>query len=118
MSNARKFAAFFITLFALAGSAAAQSSATDVTPKGAHYVEFDYASHMAGADEGGFHDFCVHYLQGVGHSAQVGVNIEAVSPIVEDQGVELQPNAKWQFYSDEHRGLSACVATTLYLPVM
>lgn len=116
--NTKAFFFSFLALCAFAIPAAAQSSATDVAPAGSHYVEVDYASHMTTPDAGGFHDFCAHYLYGAGHSVQLGVNIEDVHPIVEDQGVELQPNAKWQFYANERRGVSAAVATTLYLPVM
>lgn len=109
--------AVVLTVAALTGEADAQSPSTDVLPQGAHYVEFDYASHMESVAEGGYKTFTAKFAEGVGRSMEIGMNIETASPVVPDQGLEIQPNLKWRFYENESTGVSASVGTVLYVPI-
>ena len=91
--------------------AVAQSSSTDVLPRGAVYVEFDLNGHIARFRDGGYQTYASRFVFGVSRNVEAGINVEFSNPVVPDQGVELQPNVKWQFHNDETHGTSASVGS-------
>lgn len=115
-------AVFALALFAASAQAArAQSSifnapSTDVLPPHSLYVEADYAAHLSSYEKGGFDFFGPSLIYGLRKQVEVGVNAyftKSSEPTV----AELQPNAKWQFYSDEGRGLAAAAGGVLFVPL-
>ena len=108
---------------ALAGSAGAQSTifnipSTDVVAKQKTYFEFDFISHLEGHDKGGFQAYIPRVVYGVGKGVEVGLNVGFTDALASKQPVEIQPNLKWQFYSDEEKGLAATFGGIAYLPVV
>lgn len=95
----------------------AQSSSTDVLPRGSFYVEVDFNTHPMRFRDGGYQTYASHLVFGVSRNLEAGVNLEFSNPITPDQGVELQPNIKWQFHNNESKGTAASIGGVLYLPV-
>jgi hypothetical protein len=114
--------AIWLALFAASAQVArAQSSifnapSTDVMPPHSLYVEADYAAHLSSYEKGGFHFFGPSLIYGLRKQVEVGVNAYFTKSS-EPTAAELQPNAKWQFYSDEGRGLAAAAGGVLFVPL-
>src|SRR5260370_17062560 len=47
----------------------------------------------------------------------MGTNVALTKALLPDQPVELQPNIKYQFYSNEKTGVSAAAGGILYTPI-
>ncbi len=112
----------WLALFAASAQAArAQSSifnapSTDVLPPHTLYVEADYAAHLSSYEKGGFNFFGPSLIYGLRKQVEVGVNAYFTNSSG-PTAAELQPNAKWQFYSDEGRGLAATAGGVLFVPL-
>ncbi|MBV9928419.1 MAG: hypothetical protein JOZ96_25615 [Acidobacteria bacterium] len=109
-----------VTFFA--GKARAQSTlfnipSTDVVAKKHTYLEFDFVSHLEPHSDGGFRAYVPRAVFGVGKHWEVGTNVAFLDAESPDQPVELQPNVKYQFYSNEESGVSAAAGGILYAPV-
>jgi hypothetical protein len=110
----------FLTL--LYGSASAQSTlfnipSTDVVAKKKVYLEFDFVSHLEHHENGGFQSYIPRAVFGLGKRTEAGVNITFADTLVGDQPIELQPNVKHQFYSNEEKAVTIAAGGILYLPV-
>lgn len=90
---------------------------TDVVPKKKTYFEFDFVGHLEHFTDGGFHEYVPRVVFGVGKRLEVGTNVAFLRTETPDQPVELQPNVKYQFYSNESKGVSAASGGILYTPV-
>jgi hypothetical protein len=90
---------------------------TDVVAKKKTYVEFDFISHLESHRNGGFQTYVPRAVFGVGKNLEAGVNVSFTDALAPDQPVELQPNIKYQFYSNEANGFAASVGGILYTPV-
>ncbi|HEX8151353.1 MAG TPA: hypothetical protein VF591_29500 [Pyrinomonadaceae bacterium] len=90
---------------------------TDVVAPKKTYLEFDFISHLEPHDEGGFQAYVPRAVFGAGRRVEVGVNVAFLDAESPGQPVELQPNVKYQFYSDEDNGVSAAAGGVLYTPV-
>jgi hypothetical protein len=88
---------------------------TDVVAKHKTYFEFDFLSHLASHVNGGFQSYVPRAVFGVAKGVEAGVNL-AVTDIGGPKLVEIQPNVKWQFYSNEKSGVAATVGGIAYLP--
>ena len=88
---------------------------TDVVAKKKVYFEFDFLSHLAKHQNGGFQSYVPRAVVGVAKSLEAGVNV-AVTDIGGPKLVEIQPNVKWQFYSNEKSGVASTVGGIAYLP--
>jgi len=104
------------------GSARAQSTlfnipSTDVVAEKHVYLEFDFISHLEPHDEGGFQAYVPRAAFGAGKRFEAGVNVAFLDAEAPDQAVELQPNVKYQFYSNEDNGVSAAAGGILYTPI-
>ncbi len=89
---------------------------TDVVAKKKVYFEFDFLSHLAKHQNGGFQSYVPRVVVGVAKGLEAGVNV-ATTDIGGPKLVEIQPNVKWQFYSNEKSGVAATVGGLAYLPV-
>lgn len=112
----------WLALFAASAQGArAQSSifnapSTDVIPAHELYVEADYIAHAASYRKGGFQFFGPSVIYGVRKNFEVGVNAYFTKS-AEPTAAELQLDAKWQFFSDESRGLAAAAGGVLFVPL-
>lgn len=109
--------ALFVVLLLCGTPAYAQSASTDVLPKGTHYLEFDLNSHLERHQDGGYQTYASRLVVGVKKRLEVGLNMELSHPIVPDQGIELQPNIKWQYYHNESKGTAASVGAIAFVPI-
>ena len=117
------WAGLFVLVLMLAGAerAGAQSTlfnipSTDVVAEKKLYLEFDYIGHLEEFEDGGFHAYVPRAVVGLGKNVEVGVNV-AVNHLDDLHPVEIQPNIKWKFYSDEESGVSAAAGAIMYVPV-
>ena len=122
--NHLTFALGLLCALALAGSSrvAAQSTlfnipSTDVVAKGKTYVEFDFIGHLESHKNGGFEAYIPRIVVGVGKGVEVGMNIGTLDALAPHQPVELQPNVKWQAYSNSDNGVAVTTGFIAYLPV-
>ena len=90
---------------------------TDVVAPKKTYLEFDFISHLEPHDEGGFQAYVPRAVFGAGRKVEVGVNVAFLDAEADDQAVELQPNVKYQFYSNEDNGVTAAAGGILYTPI-
>lgn len=89
---------------------------TDVVAKKKTYLEFDFIGHLESDAKGGFQTYVPRAVFGVGGNVEVGVNIAATrsaAPTV----AYIQPNIKWQFYSNEKAGTALSGGAILYTPL-
>ena len=90
---------------------------TDVVAKKKTYVEFDFVSHLEAHKDGGFQGYVPRVVFGVGKHVEIGTNVAFADTLAPDQPVELQPNIKYQFYSNEKNGVAAAAGGMLYTPI-
>ena len=113
---------FVISVFALSAiGASAQSTvfnipSTDVQSPGKAYLEGDFMIHFGSLREGGYQEYGARLVVGLPGNMEVGINgfhVRAESP----EPIELQPNFKWQFYSNEKTGLAFATGVLISTPV-
>jgi uncharacterized protein YndB with AHSA1/START domain len=91
---------------------------TDVVAAKKVYVEMDFLTNYAWQREGSFQNYIPRAVVGVGRNVEAGVNVSFTRISGEDsQPIEVQPNVKWNFYSNEGNGTAASVGCTLYTPI-
>ncbi|HUQ32708.1 MAG TPA: hypothetical protein VM095_11345 [Pyrinomonadaceae bacterium] len=125
MSERRLKISVFVLLIILIADARqslqAQSSifnvpTTDVLPPQKVYVEADYIAHPAPYEREGFQFFGPSVIYGLRKNVEVGLNAYYTLSS-EPDAAEIQPNAKWQFYSDERKGFAAAAGGILFIPL-
>ncbi|MBD0370008.1 MAG: hypothetical protein ICV60_04185 [Pyrinomonadaceae bacterium] len=121
MPRLNSFLVLLVILLASAQSAAAQTSifnvpTTDVLPPEKLYVEADYITKPVSYEKGGYSFFGPTIVYGLRKNVEVGINFFYTKSSDPDEA-ELQPNAKWQFYSNEGRGLEAAVGGIVFIPL-
>ncbi|HRH43671.1 MAG TPA: hypothetical protein PKY82_18720 [Pyrinomonadaceae bacterium] len=89
---------------------------TDVVPTKKVYVEFDFVSHLERYNNGGFQAYIPRTVVGVGKKIEVGLNV-AFTKSATPNSVEIQPNIKFQAYSNEKKGVAVSTGAILYAPV-
>ena len=109
------------SLFFGATNATAQSTifnvpSSDVQAPGKVYLEADFITHFASYKDGGYQTYGPRVVVGLPGNVEVGVNVfyTRTSP---GQPVDVQPNVKWQFYSNEKRGLALAAGVLISIPV-
>lgn len=103
--------------FAKAQSTLFNIPSTDVVAKKKTYVEFDFISHLESHQKGGFQVYVPRVVFGLAKNLEVGTNIAFTDALAPNQPVELQPNLKYQFYSNEKNGVAAAAGGILYTPI-
>jgi hypothetical protein len=90
---------------------------TDVVAKKRVYLEFDFISHFESHSDGGFQGYIPRTVVGIGKRTEVGVNVAFTDAFLPDQPVEIQPNAKYQLYRNEGKGVTVAAGGILYAPI-
>ena len=118
-----KFALFAACVLCVANASGvnAQSTifdkpSTSVESPGKVYLELDFITHFASYADGGYQSFGPRVVVGLPGNMEVGINgfYTRAKP---GEPIEIQPNFKWQFYSDESRGLAAAAGVLVSIPV-
>ncbi|MGZ8844553.1 MAG: hypothetical protein ACXW18_12880 [Pyrinomonadaceae bacterium] len=123
--NSHKLTLTFLALlvFALSASSALGQStlmnvpSTDVVASKKVYAEMDFLTNYAWQREGSFQNYIPRTVIGVAKNIEAGVNVSFTHVTGEDSPVEIQPNVKWQFYSNESNGTAGAVGCVLYTPL-
>jgi hypothetical protein len=124
-SIAGAIAAFAVTLFlplveseqAVAQSTIFNIPSTDVVSNKKVYLEFDFISHFAAHDNGGFQIYVPRAVFGIGKKLEVGVNVAVLDAFAPDQPIYISPNVKWQAYSNEENGVAVAAGGLVYTPI-
>jgi len=88
---------------------------TDVQATQKTYFEADFVGHLTSLENGGFQTFGGRLLYGARKRLEVGVNVFYTRAAGAPQSVELQPNAKWQVYQNEEKGIAVATGGVLFL---
>lgn len=102
---------------ALAQTTLMNVPSTDVVPAKKVYAEMDFLTNYAWQREGSFQNYIPRTVIGVAKNIEAGVNVSFTHVAGEDSPVEIQPNVKWQFYSNESHGTAGAVGCILYTPI-
>jgi hypothetical protein len=89
---------------------------TDVQAPRKVYFEADFITHFASYKDGGYQTYGPRVVVGLPGNTEIGVNVfhtRASDPA----SVDVQPNFKWQFYSNEKRGLAVAAGVLVSIPV-
>lgn len=91
---------------------------TDVVTAQKVYVEMDFISNFAWQRDSAFKNYIPRVVVGAPQRIEAGVNVSFThvngGP---SQPVEIQPNVKWQFYSNEKLGTAGAAGCILYTPI-
>lgn len=111
-----------LSLAVTAQLAAAQSTilntpSTDVVAPKKVYVEMDFITNYAWQrdDNSKYANYAPRLVVGVARNVEAGVNVSFTQVPGGGQPIELQPNAKWQFYQNEKHGIAAAAGCIGYL---
>src|SRR5436309_5459629 len=84
-----------------AQSAIVNAPSTDVVAAKKIYVEMDFITNYAWQrDDARFANYLPRAVVGIGHNIEAGANVSYTRVPGGGAPVELQPNVKWQFYSN------------------
>ncbi len=103
--------------------ASAQSTVMSVPSSGVVsakdvYLEMDFITNYAWRrSDNSFQNYLPRAVVGVGHDVEVGVNVSYTRVPRGTRPMELQPNAKWQFYRNESRGIASAVGCIWFVPI-
>ena len=91
---------------------------TDVVAAKKVYLEMDFITNYAWAQgDDRFANYLPRAVVGVGRYVEVGVNVSYTRVPGGGAPIEIQPNAKWQFYNNEGRGVAAAAGCMFFVPV-
>ena len=102
---------------AIAQSTLMNIPSTDVVAAKKVYVEFDFLTNYAWQREGSFQNYIPRTVIGAGRNIEVGANVSYTHVSGESLPIEIQPNIKWQVYSNESNGTAIAVGCILYAPI-
>ena len=116
-----KLALLCFCLLVIARNSAAQSTlfnvpTTDVQPRGKVYLEADFITHFASHKDGGYQTYGPRVVVGAWKGTEVGVNV-FYTKSSDPEPVEIEPNFKWQFFTDEKHGLAAATGVLINIPL-
>ena len=112
-----------LILFAPAIEAKAQSTlmnvpSTDAVAAKKVYLEIDFITNYAWErGDNSFENYIPRAVIGVGKNIEVGANVSYGHVPGGGEPIKLQPNAKWQFYNNEHNGIAAAIGCIDYIPL-
>src|SRR5205814_8561309 len=98
-----------VSVTALAPHAAAQSTilntpSTDVVAANKVYVEMAFLADYAWQRKDSFQNYIPRAVVGLARNIEVGANVSCTQVSRQQSPIEVQPNVKWQFYSNEGAG--------------
>lgn len=118
------FAPILLIVFGLSDYQPAQAQSTllnipstDVVAARKVYVEMDFLTNYAWQRQGSFQNYIPRAVIGVGRNVEVGANVSYTHVSGESLPIEVQPNIKWQVYSNEENGTAIAVGCILYAPI-
>lgn len=118
------FAPILLIVFCLADYRPAQAQSTllnvpstDVVAARKVYLEMDFLTNYAWQRQGSFQNYIPRVVVGVGRNVEVGANVSYTHVSGESFPIEVQPNIKWQVYSNEETGTAIAVGCILYAPI-
>src|ERR1051325_5987781 len=125
MKKRKVMLAFAVLLLVMvARHAAAQSTilntpSTDVVAAKKVYVEMDFITNYAWQrdDNSKYANYSPRVVVGVARNVEAGVNVSFTHVPGGGEPIELQPNAKWQFYNNEGKGIAGAVGCIGYIPI-
>jgi hypothetical protein len=101
-----------------AQSTVMNAPSTDVVSAKKVYLEMDFITNYAWAQgDERFANYLPRAVVGVGNHIEVGANVSYTRVPGGGEPLELQPNAKWQFYNNEEKGLAAAAGCMWFIPV-
>ena len=103
---------------ALAQTTIMNAPSSDVVAAKKVYLEMDFITNYAwtqGDDR--FANYLPRAVIGVGGNVEVGVNFSYTHTPVGGEPMEIQPNAKWQFYNNEGKGIAAAAGCMFIVPI-
>ena len=102
----------------MAQSTVMNAPSTDIVSAKKVYVEMDFITNYAWArgDER-FANYLPRAVVGIGKNIEVGANVSYTHVPGGGEPLEVQPNVKWQFYSNEEKGLAAAAGCIWIVPV-
>jgi hypothetical protein len=104
-------------LTATAQSTLLNTPSTDVVAAKKVYLEFDFLTNYAWQRQGSFQNYIPRAVIGVGRNVEVGANVSYTHVSGESLPIEVQPNIKWQVYSNEKNGTAIAIGCILFAPV-
>ncbi|MGQ0761776.1 MAG: hypothetical protein ACT4OT_07150 [Acidobacteriota bacterium] len=121
----RKSLLAFVTLIlglsgqkAIAQSTMMNAPSTDVVVAKKVYLEMDFITNYAWAQgDDRFANYLPRAVVGVGRNVEVGVNVSYTRVPGGGEPIEIQPNAKWQFYNNEAKGVAAAAGCMFFVPI-
>jgi hypothetical protein len=103
---------------ALAQTSIMNAPSSDVVAPKRVYVEMDFITNYAWQrDDARFANYLPRAVVGVGHNVEVGANVSYTRVPGGGAPIEIQPNAKWQFYNNEGKGVAAAVGCLWFVPL-
>lgn len=102
---------------AKAQSTLANAPSTDVVAEKKVYLEFDFVSNYAHHYNSGFQSYAPRAVVGIGHNVEAGANVVYTDGFGSSQPIEIQPNFKWRFFTNERKKLAASLGCILYVPI-
>ncbi|HKO97231.1 MAG TPA: hypothetical protein VJU86_09580 [Pyrinomonadaceae bacterium] len=90
--------------------------ATDVQSPGQVYLEANFIMHYGSIREGGYRNYGPRVVVGLPGNTEVGVNVYYTRALPAEP-IDVQPNFKWQFYSNEETGLAFATGVLVSTPV-
>lgn len=116
-----QFALLGVCLLGSVSSGRAQSTifnipSTDVQAPRKVYLEADFITHFASYKDGGYQTYGPRVVVGLPGNTEVGVNV-FYTRSSSTEPIDVQPNFKWQFYSNEKRGLAVAAGVVISIPV-
>src|SRR5512132_1632875 len=101
-----------------AQSTVMNAPSTDVVAAKKIYLEMDFITNYAWAQgDERFANYLPRAIVGVANHWEAGVNVSYTHVPGGGEPLELQPNAKWQFYNNEGKGLAASAGCMWFIPV-
>jgi hypothetical protein len=102
----------------LAQTSIMNAPSADVVPAKRVYVEMDFITNYAWQrDDARFANYLPRAVVGVGHRVEIGANLSYTRVRGGGAPVEIQPNAKWQFYNNEGKGIAAAAGCLWFVPL-
>ena len=80
------------------------------------YLENDFITHFASYKDGGYQTYGPRVVVGLPGNVEIGVNV-FYTRSSSTEPINVQPNLKWQFYSNEKRGLAVAAGVVISIPV-
>jgi len=102
---------------AAAQSAIVNVPSTDVVASKKVYVEMDFLTNYAWQRKDSFQNYIPRTVVGVARNIEVGANVSYTHVSGQQLPIEVQPNIKWQFYSNESAHTAAAIGCILYAPI-